>query len=546
MNWTLLQNSLLVAGATTVLAGASGFVTALALAGCGARRRRLLLTLPGIALAMPPFLVSNCWLDLLGAAGPLRGRVPLNISSLAGTVLVLALLLWPIMLFAALTAWQQLQSSHLESEPSLTGWALIRWLLWPLARPAALGAAALTFVLALNNFAVPAILQVNVLPAAVWVSFNTDLDAARAFCLGWPLVLAPLVLLLAFRRLPDTRWPRFESEVAPGLFRSRLGRGWMAASVGVGLLVLGLSVVAPLGRLAADRRTWVELGAAIAAGKSAVASSVFFAAAAATLGLAGSLLAVGRPGVHPAPARRVATLGLWLPLFVPGIFLGILFIWVFNRPALDWLYRSPALVLLALGLRYLAVAWFGAGAALRGLDRDLLDAARLEGARGWRLFRHAIWPQIAPPAAAAWYVVFLLCLWDVETLILILPPGGETLAARIFNLLHYGHSGQVNALCLWLLALAVLPPALWHLARAGLFRWKRASARPGPVAAAPWLFLLLALGGCSPGPMEKRVAISSRLFSQVEIIGRGAWGWASSTSRARWPWTRRTTSTWWI
>ena len=47
--------------------------------------------------------------------------------------------------------------------------------------------------------------------------------------------------------------------------------------------------------------------------------------------------------------------------------------------------------------------------------------------------------------------------WDTETVVLIVPPGGETLALRVFNLLHYGHHAQVNALCLILLLLAVLP-----------------------------------------------------------------------------------------
>src|ERR1039458_9902407 len=40
-------------------------------------------------------------------------------------------------------------------------------------------------------------------------------------------------------------------------------------------------------------------------------------------------------------------------------------------------------------------------------------------------------------------------------------PGGETLALRVFNLLHYGHNAQVNALCLMLLALAVAPLVIW-------------------------------------------------------------------------------------
>jgi ABC-type Fe3+ transport system permease subunit len=53
----------------------------------------------------------------------------------------------------------------------------------------------------------------------------------------------------------------------------------------------------------------------------------------------------------------------------------------------------------------------------------------------------------------------------VETLILIYPPGGETLALRIFNLLHYGHNAQVNALCLVLLTVAIAPAVVWNIWR---------------------------------------------------------------------------------
>ena len=74
--------------------------------------------------------------------------------------------------------------------------------------------------------------------------------------------------------------------------------------------------------------------------------------------------------------------------------------------------------------------------------------------------------------AATCYVVYLLCLWDTETMVLVVPPGGETLALRVFNLLHYGHHAQVNALCLILLLLAVLPLGFWAVFR--LFKKKPA------------------------------------------------------------------------
>jgi len=45
------------------------------------------------------------------------------------------------------------------------------------------------------------------------------------------------------------------------------------------------------------------------------------------------------------------------------------------------------------------------------------------------------------------------------------PPGGETLALRVFNLLHYGHNAQVSALCVVLLGLAMAPLVVAGIAR---------------------------------------------------------------------------------
>ena len=183
MNWLLLKNSLLVGGFTTLLAASFGFAAALWLAGLERRWRNRLLAVAVTALALPPFLVTNCWLHYLGFAGVWRGWLPLNIVSLGGTVWILSLLTWPITLLLVLAAWQRLEPAQLESDVAVSGWWLIRGLLWPLGRTALAQAAVLTFVLALNNFAVPAVLQVRVLPAEIWAErgaippMSTTLDS---------------------------------------------------------------------------------------------------------------------------------------------------------------------------------------------------------------------------------------------------------------------------------------------------------------------------------------------------------------------------------
>lgn len=530
MNWLLLKNSLLVGGLTALLAASLGFLAALWLAGLERPWRNRLLAVAVTALALPPFLVTNCWLHYLGFAGVWRDWLPLNIVSLGGTIWILSLLTWPITLLLVLSAWQRLEPSQLESDVAVSGWWLIRGLLWPLGRTALAQAAVLTFVLALNNFAVPAILQVKVFPAEIWVRFNTTFDTAGALQLSWPLVLAPLLLLLWLARR-DLPWPRTEGPVSAKLFRQQLGPVWFwscgACTLALSLLAVGL----PVFQLASVKRTWAELPGALAAGQSAIGSSFTFAALAATLVIA---LGLGAGVRSRAPRSSSSSFSpsnpfnsvnsllgwlSWLPFLLPGVLLGIALIMLFNRPWCSLVYQSAAIVILAFVIRYLALGWNSIAHALQTVDRDLTDVARMEGATRWQTLRHVQWPQIAPQAAAAWYVVFLLCLWDVESMILVVPPGGETLALRVFNLLHYGHNAQVNALCLTLLGLAVAPLVAWKawcVVRGACSVPTQHATRTTLVFASA---AALALTGCTPGAPSNQAPLPSQFFQRVQIIG---------------------------
>lgn len=453
MNWTLLQNSLWVSGGAALLATGLGFIAALWLNALDARWRRPLFMLALVALVLPPFLVTNCWLHLLGLNGVWRRWWPGNIYSLGGATWILALLTWPLALLFISSAWRRLEPAMLESDPALTGGALVRWLLWPLARGAAGLAALVAFVLALNNFAVPAILQVKVLPAELWVSFNTHLDPGRALAASWPLIAIPAALVILLRRSSTAvSWSFEQGAATAAALRRQLGARWFWMSGFLTVAVLGLSVGLPLVELVAEPHTWTELPTVWRALPAEVWQTFWLAATTASLCVALGLAAWKWP------------LGgwIWWPFLVPGVFLGIGLIFFCNRPGLMPLYRSAGIVLLAWTLRYAALAWYGLAQAFRGTDRHLADAVRLESASRWAQLRYAQWPQIAPQAGAVWCLTYLLCLWDVETLVLIYPPGGETLALRIFNLLHYGHTAQVNALCLLLLGLALAP---WLLLR---------------------------------------------------------------------------------
>jgi sugar lactone lactonase YvrE len=196
----------------------------------------------------------------------------------------------------------------------------------------------------------------------------------------------------------------------------------------------------------------------------------------------------------------------WLLFFIPGVLLQAGIVNGLSRPAFAWIYPGVSIVILFLAVKYLAPAQALLRRAFRSTNRDLGELAEMEGLSHWQKLRLVFWPQHGAQVAASWYIIYLLTLWDVESLVLVVPPGGETLALRIFNLLHYGHNAQVNALCVSLLALALAPLVLWWIGRR--LAW--------PVAVCGCLVVI----GCTRAPDQ---AFQSQLFERVEVIGtRGA------------------------
>ena len=399
-----------------------------------------------IVLVLPPFLVVNSWLHFLGFAGPWRSWWPFEIYSLAGVVWNYSLTFWPIPFMLCVASWEKLDAALLEVEPALRGMSLVRWLLWPSARQALGCAALITFALQMNQFAVPTILQVKVLPAELWLRLSTQLDLIGAVKAGLPAIAVTLLLLFTLRGR-EVPWPRLRRGPVSTVVRRQIAGLWLTSAALFGTLMVA-SVGLPLGQLIFDADTWRDLPKVIRAAPALITHSALFAGVGAAMAIGLGLL------TWKTPAGAVG----WVLFVTPGVLLGA---------SLPFVLPSGLMaVMIALGLRYFAVTWTGTRLALRTSDNALFDVVRLESSSRWVLLRHAYWPQVGPAVAISAYVCYILALWDVETLILLYPPGGETLAIRIFNLLHYGHIGQVNVLCLILLALALAPWAVW-----GCWRW---------------------------------------------------------------------------
>jgi iron(III) transport system permease protein len=138
---------------------------------------------------------------------------------------------------------------------------------------------------------------------------------------------------------------------------------------------------------------------------------------------------------------------------------------------------SPVPIIWAHVLRFLPYALALLWPAVRMVPQELLDSARLEGARPWQELLHVIWPLTWRAWLWTALVVTALSLGEVAAGIRVMIPGSDIFPKLLFDPMHYGVENDVAGLCLVLLAqitLATIVAAgvMW------LYRyWTKSSAK---------------------------------------------------------------------
>ncbi|MFF8290253.1 carbohydrate ABC transporter permease [Streptomyces sp. NPDC016309] len=146
----------------------------------------------------------------------------------------------------------------------------------------------------------------------------------------------------------------------------------------------------------------------------------------------------------------------------------------FHEPynGVDWL--GPALVTPAIIGSYV---WMWAGfamvliaAGLAGLPRELLEAARVDGANEWQVFRRVTVPLLAPVLAVV-LVTLMINVLKIFDLVFIIAPGSVQDDANVLALQLYrssfgtdAHLGVGSAIAV-LLLLLVIPVMLFNIRR---------------------------------------------------------------------------------
>jgi sn-glycerol 3-phosphate transport system permease protein len=131
---------------------------------------------------------------------------------------------------------------------------------------------------------------------------------------------------------------------------------------------------------------------------------------------------------------------LWILMLHPQI--GLLGRWL-NRHGIHWDYKidgtqAMAIVIVASAWKQVSYNFIFFVAGLQSIPRAVIEAARMDGARGWRRFRTIVFPLLAPTTFFLIVVNIVYAAFDTFSTILALTDGGpgkatETLVVKVYR-----------------------------------------------------------------------------------------------------------------
>ncbi|MGB3069023.1 MAG: iron ABC transporter permease [Ottowia sp.] len=487
-NFAVLMNTVAISLTKTVLSLLIAAALAFLVARTDVPMRgplEILITLP---FFIPPILTAMAW-GMLG--NPQIGTINLmwkwisgsenalfNVYSWGGVVWHMMQYSIPFLFLLLVDAFRAIDPSLEESSRTSGAGALrtMRRITLPLLLPILSSLFVLSFIRGIESFESPMFFGtpagIEVITTRIYHLINhqtvPDYQTVTAMSLG--IVVLMMLIVIWQRRLLGGR--NFQTITGKG-FRPRLVRlgAWRWPAFAFCMLFFVLTVLMPVGQLLlgsffqfvgfyqADMLTTKHY-------VSVWENAVFWRALANT-GLLGVTAATATMVLGAVVAyigvrtrwrgRNLLETLAWLPWFMPGMVLGVGFLWAFSLlPSWIHIYGTVWALFLAYVALGSPLAARVMSASFMQISQDLEECSRAHGASWnrtfWRILVALAWPSFA----AGWVLTFFMVLRELSASVLLYSAGSEVLSVVMMRLWMDGKAEEVSVIGLLMLLLVLL------------------------------------------------------------------------------------------
>ncbi len=423
--------------------------------------RKLLQWLLVLPLAMPIYIVTYIYIELLDYTGPVQTFIRFvfgftsqrdywffDFNSLPGAIFVMTMVLYPYVYLTTRLVFLMQGANILEAARSLGAgpMRMFRRIALPMARPAIVVGVTVALMESLNDIGAVEILGVQTLTFSIydtWLNRGSLAGAAQIAC----LTLAIIVLLITIERFArrNQRFASTRHQKQPSQFRLT-GASAVFATLACLLPVL-FGFIIPFAALvnSSSRRIEQLFDEALL---QASLNSIFVAGFTALITVIAAFTLVYAARIFPKNSMRLAGRMASLGYAVPGtvVAIGILVPLAYFDNWLDGLMRtnfdistgllisgSAAIIIYACTVRFLALAHGSLESGLGKISPHLDMAARSLGRTAGQTLRQIHLPLMAKAMATAALLVFVDTMKELSATILLRPFDFNTLATLVYE-----------------------------------------------------------------------------------------------------------------
>ena len=418
-------------------------------------------------------LLNTLWKSMTGATVS-----PINIYSFGGVVWHMIQYSTPFLFLFIVDIFRAMDPSLEESSRmcGASSWRTFRSITLLLMTPALTNAFILSFIRGMENFESPLFFgtpaKITVVTTEIYNSIHHHATPDYQYATAISFLVMLLMFVMVFVQWRILRGRSFQTVTGKGYSPSvmKLGR-WRWVTFGFCVLFFTVTVVLPVAQLLigsffkffgfyqADMLTLEHYESVWNSSEiwRGFTNTMWLGlmGASATMAL-GSIVAYISVRTHWR-GRRLIDAMAWLPWMMPGMVLGIGFLWAFAMlPGPIPIYGTIWALLLAYVALCTPVSVRVMSSAYAQLSYDLEECSRVHGATFmqtlWRILVALAWPSFA----VGWVLTFFGIMRELSASVLLYAVGSEVLSVVLMKLWANGQAEQVSVIGLFMMLLVIL------------------------------------------------------------------------------------------
>ena len=495
-----LFNSLALAGGTTVC----GLIVAAVLAWIRVKYRfkgaKILDITAWALMIIPSFILAQGWVYFASGDGVAKAWLGLDwmssfVFSYPGLVTVMTLCKWPMAYITIKTAleWEPIRLMRAARMSGASSFQVWRDVQLPLTLPALCSAAMLIFMDTVGDYGlsstITAVYSYPTLPYTIYSAICTsparfDMAGVLSLCL---MILIVLAMIIQYKALGAKRFDFLDNGTQQTTLQS-LGRGkgmclsigcliYVMISIGIPMvssLIMSFSSAISLTKFTFTLDNYRNILSADSTLLVGIAHSLGLAVIAAGIGLLIAFCCAYVLTYAKTPLKKAIDMTTLVAMAVPGIVLGVGYIFVWNQkwlvPIGLHLYGTPAILVLAVVAAAIPLINRILVAGMAKIPESLLVAAEMQGAGFFTKIKTILLPLLHNSSVSSVLSAFGGSIFNLAITTILYPPNWETLPVWIsdsYNDLKFGDAAAatiVSGICI--ITIMVLLERLLNMKRA--------------------------------------------------------------------------------